>query len=176
MKSMNFRSLSGHPDRTTKRLIRTAFGLTLAGAASLLVSGCQPPFSGAPPCMPPEYVLDSTSLKAGESLTVSAPDATCDPRYGERAQIQIDLLDEQNEALLTELAPMGDAGSFEHTLRIPATTKPGSYSISATPYGVDWCDDTGRNNRIENLGFGQSGMAVIRVACATPYVPFRVTK
>lgn len=173
---MKFHSLSGHTGHTKKRLIRSAFVLTLAGAGSLLVSGCQPPFSGAPPCMPPKYTVAPSTLRAGADLKISAPDATCDPRYGERAQIQVELLDEQNEVLLTELAPMNDAGSFEHTLRIPAGTKPGSYGVSATPHNVDWCDDTGRNNRIENPEFSQSGLVVVRVACATPYVAFRVVK
>lgn len=150
--------------------------LLLGGGMLLSTTACIPQYFGGQPCMPPNYTLDPSNVRAGSDLKISAPDATCNPRYGERAQIQIELLNGRNEVVLTELAPMNDAGSFEHTLRIPATTKPGSYSISATPYGVDWCDDTGRNNRIENPGFGQSGMAVIRVACATPYVPFRVVK
>lgn len=173
---MNCHPPPGPANRAKNRLICTAFGLTLAGAASLLLSGCQPPFSGAPPCMPPDYVLEPSTVKAGSALKVWAPDATCNPRYGERAQIQIELLDEQNEVLLSKLAPMGDAGSFEHSLRIPADLKPGNYNISASPHGVDWCDDTGRNNRIENPDFGRSGVLVVRASCATPYEPFRVVK
>ena len=158
----------------------TALGsiaMLLLGSAMLLgTTACIPQYLGSQPCMPPEYAVGPSSLRAGAELKISAPDASCDPRYGERAQIQIELLNDRNEVLLTELVPMGDAGSFEYALRIPAGTKPGDYSISATPYGVDWCDDTGRNNRIENPGFGQSGLAVIRVACATPYKAFRVVK
>lgn len=162
--------------RTGKRLIRTASAVVLACALGVLATGCQPPFSGAPPCRPPAYVVDPASVEAGETITVSAPDATCDPRYGERAQIQVELLDDQNEVILTELAPMGDAGSFEHTLRIPAGTKPGSYGISATPHDIDWCDDTGRNNRVGEPGAGQRGLAVVRALCVTPYVAIEVVE
>ncbi|MGL3805324.1 hypothetical protein ACSYDW_04440 [Paeniglutamicibacter sp. R2-26] len=162
--------------RTGKRLIRMASAVVLACALGVLATGCQPPFSGAPPCRPPAYVVDPARLQAGEPLTVSAPDATCDPRYGERARIRIELLDARNEVLLTELAPMGDAGAFEHTLLIPAGTKPGSYGISATPHDLDWCDDTGRNNRVGDPGPGRRGPAVVRVACATPYVAIEVVE
>ncbi|GAA1498393.1 hypothetical protein GCM10009628_33970 [Paeniglutamicibacter kerguelensis] len=157
-------------------MLGTTTVLLLGGGMLLATTACIPQYFGSRPCMPPDYVVAPSSLRAGEDLKISAPDATCDPRYGERAQIQIELLNGQNEVLLTKLAPMGDAGSFEHTLRIPATTKPGSYSISASPFNVDWCDDTGKNNRLENPGFGQSGVIEVRAACATPYVAFRVVK
>ena len=165
--------------RSTPGLVRSVGGVLLTVAAVVLLTGCQPsavmPPHGAPPCGPPAYVLEPSSVKAGSTLKVSAPDATCDPRYGERAQIQLEVLDSRNQVLFAELAPMGDAGSFDHVLRIPADTKPGSYGVSATPHDLDWCDDTGRNNRVGSTGLPQSGTVIVRASCAMPLVSFTVT-
>lgn len=124
--------------------------------------------------MPPAYILATAVVAPGGTLRISAPAATCKPRYGEDARVRIDLVNTRREVLLTELAAMSDAGAFTHALEIPATLKPGTYGISAAPDGVDWCDDTGRNNRLENPGFGDTGLRVVRTACAVPYVEFRV--
>lgn len=89
--------------------------------------------------------------------------------------MRIDLVNGHQDVLLSELAPMSGAGAFTHTVEIPASLKPGTYGISAAPDGVDWCDDTGRNNRVENSGFKDTGLLVVRAACAVPRVEFRVT-
>lgn len=146
------------------------------GAGALFgVSGCSAIPQSSRPCMPPEYTLDSAVIAPGGTLRISAPDATCDPRYGEDAKVRIDLVNVRQEVLLTELAPMSDAGAFTHALEIPASLEPGSYGISAAPDGVDWCDDTGRNNRLENPDFGDTGLGVLRAACGVPHVGFQVT-
>ncbi|WP_411732585.1 hypothetical protein [Paeniglutamicibacter sp.] len=147
------------------------------GAGALLgVSGCSVILHSSRPCMPPNYTLDSLVIAPGGTLRISAPDATCDPRYGEDAKVRIDLVNGHQDVLLTELAPMSDAGAFTHTMEIPASLTPGTYGISAAPDRVDWCDDTGHNNRVENPGFGDSGLLVVRAACAVPHVDFRVTR
>lgn len=139
------------------------------------ISGCSALSHSPGPCLPPKYTLDSTLVAPGGTLRVSAPDATCNPRYGEDAKVRIDLVNERQEVLLSEISPMSDAGAFTHTLAIPDALRPGTYDISATPDGVDWCDDTGQNNRLENPGFESTGMAVVRASCGIPYVHLRVT-
>ena len=127
------------------------------------------------PCMPPGYMLGSLVVAPGRDIArfgsgshvQSAPwrGSKSTDRSGRRPQ----------EVLLSELAPMSDEGSFSHVLDIPATLKPGSYGSSAAPDSVDWCDDTGHNNRVENPGFRDSGLSAVRAACATPHVAVRVT-
>jgi hypothetical protein len=153
-----------------------ARALLVAASAAILtgVSGCSIITGSSGPCMPPAYTLDSTVIAPGGTLRISAPDAPCNPRYGEDAKVRIDLVNGHQEVEFTELAPMSDAGAFTHSLEIPASLKPGTYGISAVPDGVDWCDDTGRNNRLENPGFGDTGLGVVRSSCAVPYVGFRV--
>lgn len=150
--------------------------LAALGASFLFgLPGCSVMLHSPGPCMPPAYALDPAVVAPGGTLRVSAPDAACDPRYGQDAKVRIDLVNGRHEVLLSELAPMSDAGAFTHVLDIPATLKPGTYGISAAPDGVDWCDDTGHNNRLENPGIGDSGFGVARAACAVPQVGFRVT-
>ncbi|GAA1858721.1 hypothetical protein GCM10009715_02760 [Paeniglutamicibacter psychrophenolicus] len=126
--------------------------------------------------MPPAYTLDSSVVAPGGTLVVSAPEATCNPRYGDQARIRIDLLDEHHEVLLSVLASMSDTGAFTHAIELPTILRPGDYGISAFPEGVDWCDDTGRNNRVENPGFGTTGLGMLRVSCAEPFVGFQVAR
>ena len=115
-------------------------------------------------------------MSAGGDLKIAAPDAICDPRYGQDAQIQIELLDATNQVIETKLAPMADAGPFDYTFKLPESLKPGTYGISATPYDLDWCDDTGVNNRIENPGLGTTGLVLLRASCMMPLEQFTITK
>ena len=89
------------------------------------ISGCSALPHSFGPCMPPEYTLDSTTVAPGGTLRVSTPDATCNPRYGEDAKVRIDLVNERQEVMLSELAPMSDAGAFTHALAIPASIRAG---------------------------------------------------
>lgn len=107
-------------------------------------------------------------------MRVSAPAATCNPRYGEAARVRIDLANARQEVLLSELAPLSDDGAFTHALDVPATLKPGTYGISAATNSVDGRDDTGHNNRVENPRFGHTWLRVVRAACGMPHVAFRV--
>lgn len=142
----------------------------------LAVAGCIAPIHTSTPCMPPAYTLDSPVVAPSETLGMSAPDATCNPRYGKDARVRIDLVDARQQVVLTELAPMSDAGSFAFDLRIPGGTKPGAYGITAMPNGLDWCDDTGSNNRLGGADTGIEGVAAARASCAMPRVGFRVAK
>lgn len=68
-------------------------------------------------------------------VTVSAPEAKCNPRYGPNAQV------------------------------------PGVMAVKAEPYGVDWCDDTGTNNRAN-----QGEAELERASCAEPMKPLTITR
>ncbi|WP_425862686.1 hypothetical protein [Arthrobacter sp. TWP1-1] len=121
--------------------------------------------------MPPEFSLSQDLASPGGSLTVSAADATCDPRYGENAQVQIEITDGSGAKVVEELAPMNDAGGFSVPLDIPSTAVPGQGTVSTYPYNVDWCDDTGKNNRV-----GRAASGFERVSCASRAVPLTITE
>lgn len=123
----------------------------------------------APPCMPPEFSVSPAAARPGDQVTVSAPDTTCDARYGAEAQIQVELLDPYGTKVLQELAPMSDDGAFSFVFTVPAGVAPGKAGVTAHPYNVDWCDDTGVNNR---AGAGPQTLAL--VSCAERLVPLTV--
>lgn len=154
-----------------------AWSFAMAGSAALLgVVGCAPfAQQGAPGCMPPKYGLDSASVRAGGTLTVFAQDATCDPRYGLDAKIEISLMDSTGNVFYSVKGPMSDAGAFAQKIRVPSSVEPGEYGISAMPYDIDWCDDTGKNNRVSNSGEAGPGNLIERVSCAMPFLPVVVT-
>ncbi|WP_449374531.1 hypothetical protein [Arthrobacter psychrolactophilus] len=101
---------------------------------------------------------------------MSAADASCDPRYGENAQIQVEVMDGSGVKIVDELAPMNDAGGFSVQVEIPDSAVPGPGMVSAYPYNVDWCDDTGENNRV-----GRAASGIDRVSCAARAIPRTIT-
>jgi hypothetical protein len=146
--------------------------LTVAVTAFLTmgVAGCSPSL-GSVPCMPPEYEVNPSSAKPGEVVKVSAPDATCNPRYGRNAQVRIVFTDANGVEVLNTTAPMSDAGGFVFSAEVPLHTAMGMATVYAAPEGVDWCDDTGTNNR------AGPGTAELEMAsCAEPMKPLNITK
>ncbi|NJC24261.1 hypothetical protein BJ994_003337 [Arthrobacter pigmenti] len=144
----------------------------LAAVVFLAASGCasvDPNF--APSCLPPPFSLSSSTVQAGEEVTVRASDADCDPRYGAGAQIEVHLINPGHDVVASGIGPMGDAGAFEHVLTVPLDVTPGKYVIAAMPYRLDWCDDTGRNNRVP-----LEGAALERASCVRPEEPLTVTE
>ena len=139
------------------------------------VSGCAStvPGSGEPPCFPPAFSVAPSSAKPGERVTVAAPDAACDPRYGRNARIQVTMTDAAGVEVLTATAPMNDAGGFSYGLVIPAGTAAGEATITAMPFNIDWCDDTGRNNRVPGAG---AAVTLERVSCVIPARPLTITR
>lgn len=127
--------------------------LSVAAAAVVVgmpaVAGCQSIFRGEPPCLPPEFSVSPASARIGEQVTVSASDSECNPRYGQEASIKITVTDSTGNQVIDTTAPMNDAGGFTYTFNVPADTAAGESSITAYPHGIDWCDDTGRNNRAQ---------------------------
>lgn len=126
-------------------------------------------------CMPPPFTLSSDSVRAGGSLTVGAKDATCNPRYGADARIQLEITDGSGEKVVKLLAPMNDAGGFGAVLTVPEGAAPGRGAVAAQPYNVDWCDDTGRNNRLGGNGTaGPDAGEIQRVSCVLPSQPLTI--
>lgn len=146
-----------------------------AAVAATMLAGpglvaCSPIFESRP-CQPPQYSLSQDTVSPGGSVTVSADDATCDPRYGDNAQIQVEVVDSFGAKIVETLAPMNDAGGFRAVITLPAAAVPGQVSVAAYPYNLDWCDDTGKNNRV---GRGApSGFE--RASCVLPSMPLTIT-
>ncbi len=146
--------------------VASVVGAGLLAAAS----GCSSNLFAEPPCFPPDYSVTPSAAKAGEMVTVKAPGAKCNPRYGENARIEVLVTDEQGVEVINTTAAMTDAGAFTHSFRVPAQMAVGQATVAAAPHNVDWCDDTGRNNRAE-------GPAVLeRASCAQPRKPLTITR
>ncbi|WP_254785614.1 hypothetical protein [Arthrobacter sp. ok362] len=143
------------------------------GALVLVASmaGCSSTTGGEPPCFPPAYSLTPTEAKPGQSVTVAAPDADCNPRYGKNARIQVSVTDATGAEVVTTTSAMNDAGGFTYTFVVPARTAVGDAAVTAVPYNIDWCDDTGRNNRVA----GARDVPFVQVSCAMPAKPLAIT-
>lgn len=142
--------------------------LTSVFAAAAL-TGCGSSFRGDPPCLPPEFSASPASATVGDQVTVAADDSECNPRYGQGASIKITVTDSAGNQVIDTTAPMNDAGGFTYTFNVPASTAPGAGSIAAYPEGIDWCDDTGRNNRAQN-----DARTFTRVSCVMPQASITV--
>lgn len=157
--------------QTQRLLQRVALAISAATLTTAVTTGCGPSMGGAPPCLPPEYAVSPSSAKLGDSVTVSAADAKCDPRYGADARISIVLVDAAGIEVLRTTAPMTDAGGFSAAVEVPLQSARGVMAVNAIPYGVDWCDDTGRNNRV-----GRGELALERASCVLPTKPLNITE
>lgn len=160
-------SFAGLIPRPSQRLALMVSAATLVMLAS---TGCGPSVGGAPPCSPPEYSVSPSTARPGDTVTVSAPDAKCDPRYGADARISVALIDAAGIEVLKTTAPMADAGGFSAAVEIPMQSAEGVMAVNAVPDGVDWCDDTGRNNRV-----GQGELLLERTSCVLPTKPLNIT-
>jgi len=136
------------------------------------ISGCSSSTGGEPPCFPPAYSLTPTTAAPGQSVTVAAPDAGCNPRYGKNARIQVSVTDATGVEVVNTTSAMNDTGGFTYTFVVPARTAAGDAAVTAVPYNIDWCDDTGRNNRVA----GAADVRLERVSCVVPMKPLTVTR
>ncbi len=142
-----------------------ATGVFLVAASS----ACRSSWQDEPPCLPPDYAVSPSSAKPGDSITVHAEDARCNPRYGQDALVQVTVTDAAGRNVIRETAPMNDAGGFSFRFVLPQRASAGEASVEAVPYALDWCDDTGRNNRMAH----PSGLQ--RASCAARTEPLTVT-
>lgn len=149
--------------------VRAGTAALCAATLLLAASGCGRDIFAPPPCMPPAYSVSPSAAKPGDKVTVSAPDAACAARYGQGAQIHVTVTDAAGVSVLEELAPMTDDGAFTFVFTVPQSAAAGEGGVTAVPYGVDWCDDTGVNNRA-----APGGLGLDRVSCAIPLVPLTV--
>jgi hypothetical protein len=127
-------------------------------------------FLRQPACMPPPYVITPDQVRAGGTVGIDAGEADCDPTYGDAAQVEVFVTTVDGGRILQELAPMTDAGGFSTEVVVPLGTPPGGYLVSAYPYDVDWCDDTGVNNRLSRA----AGDGLVRASCAAAGLPLVV--
>ncbi|GAA2143494.1 hypothetical protein GCM10009825_33900 [Arthrobacter humicola] len=146
----------------------------LMGALLLLapISGCSSAAGGEPPCFPPAYSLTPAEATLGDKVTVAAPDADCNPRYGMNARIQVSLTDASGAEVVKATTAMNDAGGFSYTFVVPLRAVAGDAVVTAVPYNIDWCDDTGRNNRVAASG----DVLPERVSCVIPMQPLAITR
>lgn len=119
-----------------------------------------------PACFPPKYSVSPESVRPGGQVTVTAAGATCNPAYGDDAKIEVSLLDATGTEVFKGVSPMDDDGGFSFGFTVPESMQPGKAGVTAVPYGTDWCDDTGTNNRLKSDGDG-----IARTSCAIPLVP-----
>lgn len=141
-----------------RSLVVLAAGATGVGA---VLAGCSPALRGAPPCMPPDYSVSPSTVEPGGTVTIQAQESDCNPRYGQDARVQVTVTDAGGTDLLRTTAPMSDAGGFTYSFNVPPEAKSGMAAVEAYPYGVDWCDDTGQNNRVSG-----AGPSMVRASCA----------
>ena len=103
-------------------------------------------------------------------MTVAAQPADCNPRYGGNARIEVSVTDDRGNEVINATAPMTDAGEFTFTFTVPEESAVGEAIVTAMPHNIDWCDDTGKNNRA--TGIPQLELA----SCATPMGTFNITR
>jgi hypothetical protein len=84
-------------------------------------------------------------------------------------------VDDQSVALVrpaNTLSAMNDGGGSTYTFVVPARAAKGQATVTAVPCNIDWCDDTGRNNRV-------AGAAVVllqRASCVLPVKPLTISR
>lgn len=156
---------------TVKKTLWQSLLLVLFGVAPVItVCACSPSSTDEPPCFPGAYSVSPASAQPGDAVTVASPGADCNPRYGSAAQIQVVVTDESGAKVIDTTAPMTDSGEFTYTFTIPAEMAVGEAAVTAIPYNIDWCDDTGRNNRVDGT------VQLELVSCVIPEEPLTITR
>ena len=119
--------------------------------------------------MPPPYSVTPSSAATGETVTVEAQDSECDPRYGENAEIDVTVTDAGGMRIISTTAPMNDAGGFTYSFQLPTNATLGEAAVETYPHDVDWCDDTGKNNRVS-----AAETPFVRASCAVRIEPLLI--
>lgn len=92
-------------------------------------------------------------------------------RYGENARVRVTVTDAAGAKVINRTAPMNDAGGFTYTFEVPLQAAVGDAAVEATPYDIDWCDDTGRNNRAAG-----AAATLERASCAARIEPLNIAR
>ena len=121
---------------------------------------------------PARLFADPHDGRTGAKRDGGSPDAGCNPRYGKNARIQVSVTDATGVEVVNTTSAMNDTGGFTYTFVVPARTAAGDAAVTAVPYNIDWCDDTGRNNRVA----GAADVRLERVSCVVPMKPLTVTR
>jgi hypothetical protein len=151
-------------------MVRSSLTISLiAVLPAAAVAGCSSSSLGEPPCFPPKFSATPSRARTGEVVTVSASDAQCNPRNGEKARIKITVTDFSGGKVIDVTGPMNDVGGFTFIFRMPAEAAAGGGSFAVYPYEIDWCDDTGRNNRAH-----AEAPAFTLVSCLMPQEPITI--
>jgi hypothetical protein len=111
--------------------------------------------------------------RSGRWLPSGPPLRPLAPRHGGNARIQVTMADVAGVEVLDTTAPMNDAGGFSYAFEVPPRTAAGEAVITAMPFNIDWCDDTGRNNRVTGAG---AALTLERVSCVIPMKPLTITR
>lgn len=138
----------------------------------MAAAGCAPSSAEEPPCFPPPYSVRPAEARPGERVTVQAQDAGCNPRYGANARIHISVTDSSGATVVNTTSAMNDGGGFTYAFVIPSRTAKGQATVAAVPYNIDWCDDTGRNNRVA----GGAVALLQRASCVMPVKPLTISR
>ena len=162
----------GMPRTSHHTLTQRSAAILAAGLSGscIALTGCSTFGPGAPPCMPPTHSVSPSTVEIGETVTVHAQDVECDPRYGGSAEIQVIVTDSLGRKIIDTTAPMNDAGGFSYSFEVPEEAATGKAAVEAYPHNVDWCDDTGRNNRVS-----EADVSLQRVSCAARIEPLTIT-
>lgn len=155
------------------RINGTALTVVLGLGVASALAGCSakgPTAVDDGPCMPPEYSVSPAVARPGSEVVVSAPAATCNPRYGENARIQVTVTGAEGNVVLDTKGPMDDDGAFEFTFAIPQDMPPGTWEVTAIPADVDWCDNTGTSNRLKTTD------DLDRTSCVIPIKLLQITR
>lgn len=60
---------------------------------------------------------------------------------------------------------------FTYSFNIPAQATPGEVAVEAYPHNIDWCDDTGKNNRVSD-----AEIPLVRASCAARIEPLTIIR
>lgn len=149
---------------------RLLFAVMFGAALGASAVACSSSLGGEPPCLPPAYSVSPTSARPGEMVTVAAPPADCNPRYGANAQIRVSITDNSGAEVFNTIVPMTNSGEFTYTFTVPPEVAVGEAAVTAMPHNIDWCDDTGRNNRAAGT------TNFMRASCAIPVETLTITR
>lgn len=156
-----------------RKPMMSAVAVLILSVSTLVSSGCGIKVS-TPQCRPPAFTVTPNTVKPGDTVKVQADDATCDPKYGQNAQVQVWFVDASDIPREPQLGPMNSRGGFELDLKIPLTAIPGQANVSALPYNFD-CGDgessDGEGGKSQNLGG-----AVASASCGSILVPLTIAK